>query len=92
MDRFPATTDLMVGADGLIYIERVAVLEGRPMRGPEWLVFSPAGELVARLDAPGRFPSFDVLAFGDGALVARARDEETGLQEVRVYRFSKSEY
>ena len=91
MDRFPATTDLMVGADGLIYIERVAVLEGRPMRGPEWLVFSPAGELVARLDAPGRFPSFDVLAFGDGALVARARDEETGLQEVRVYRFSKSE-
>ena len=91
IDRFPATTDLRVGADGLIYVERVVVREGRPMRGLEWLVFSPAGELMGRLDVPGRFPSFNVLAFGDGTLVARARDEETGVQEVRVYRFSKSE-
>ena len=91
IDRFPATTDLHVGSDGLIYVERVAVREGRPMRGLEWLVFSPAGELMGRLDVPGRFPSFRVLAFGDGALVARARDEETGVQGVRVYRFSKSE-
>lgn len=91
IDRFPATTDLRVGADGLIYVERVAVREGRLMRGPEWLVFSPAGELMGRLDVPGRFPSFRVLAFGDGALVARARDEKTRVQEVRVYRFSKSE-
>ena len=46
---------------------------------------------MGRLDVPGRFPSFRVLAFGDGVLVARARDEETGVQGVRVYRFSKSE-
>ena len=91
IDRFSATTDLHVGADGLIYVEKVAVREGRPMRGLEWLVFSPEGELMGRLEVPGRFPSFNVLAFGDGALVARARDEETGVQEVRVYRFSKSE-
>lgn len=90
LERFPAATDLGVGADGLIYLERVVVHEGRPRRGLEWLVFSPAGELVARLDVPERLASMAVLAFGDGALVARARDAETGLQEVRVYRFSKS--
>lgn len=91
LERFPAATDLGVGADGLIYLERVVVHEGRPRRGLEWLVFSPAGGLVARLDVPERLASMAVLAFGDGALVARARDAETGLQEVRVYRFSKSD-
>lgn len=89
-DRFPAAVSLMVGADGLIYIEKVAVLEGRPVRDAEWLVFSPAGELMARLDVGGRFPSFDVLAFGDGALVATVWDEDTSLTHVNVYRFRKS--
>ncbi len=91
LERFPAATDLGIGADGLIYIERVVVHEGRPRRGLEWLVVSPAGELVASLDVPERLASMAVLAFGDGTLVARTRDEETGLQEVRVYRFSKSD-
>ena len=59
--------------------------------GPEWLVFGPAGELLARLDVPGRFPSTEVLAFGDGAVVARTRNEETGVQEIRVYAIRKSE-
>lgn len=89
-DRFPAAAGLTAGADGLVYVEKYAVLEGRPVRDSEWLVFSPAGELVARLDVPGRFPSFRVLAFGDGALVATAWQEDTGLRHVVVYRFSKS--
>lgn len=89
LERFPAALQLMVGADGLIYVERLVLVDGRPVRDEEWLVFSPAGELVARLDIGGRFPSFSVLAFGDGALVAVAEDEDTGLQRVEVYSFGK---
>lgn len=87
VDRVPAAPGLKLGTDGLIYVERGILVDGRPVRGGEWLVFSPAGELVARLGVPGRFPSFSVLAFGDGALAAWTTNEETGLQKVGVYRF-----
>lgn len=89
-DRFPSTASLMIGTDGLIYVQRVSVRENRPLRGPEWLVFSRAGELVARLDIPGRWPAIEVLAFGDGTVVVRTRDEETGVQEIRVHAITKS--
>lgn len=87
VDRFPAAPGLKVGTDGLIYVERAFLLDGRPVRGLEWLVFTPAGELVARLDVPGRFPGFNIMAFGDGSLVAATRPAETGLRTVQVYRF-----
>lgn len=89
-DRYPAARGITIGADGLIYVEPVTVLEGRLVRGLEWLVFSPAGDLVARLEVGRGFPSFNVLAFGDGALVAVVENEETGLNHVEVYRFSKT--
>ena len=89
VERFPAAPGLKVGTDGLIYVERAFLLDGRPARGLEWLVFTPAGELVARLDVPGRFPDFLVMAFGDGSLVAKTRPAETGLSTVQVYRFRK---
>ncbi len=89
--RFPSAASLKIGTDGFVYVQRWTVREGRPLRGPEWLVFGPAGELLARLDVPGRFPSTEVLAFGDGAVVARTRNEETGVQEIRVYAIRKSE-
>lgn len=87
VERFPAAPGLKVGTDGLIYVERAFLLDGRPVRGLEWLVFTPGGELVARLDVPGKFPDFRVMAFGDGSLVARTRPAETGLSTVQVYRF-----
>ena len=89
-DRFPAAVGLMVGADGLVYVQTVSVLEDRPVRGVEWLVFGPAGELMARLDVGGRTPSFDVLAFGYGTLVATASNEDTGLIHVEVYRVQET--
>lgn len=89
-ERFPATASLKVGTDGLIYVQTVSLQGTSPLRGPEWLVFSPAGELVARLDIPGRWPGTAVLAFGDGAVVVKTRNDEAGVQEVRVYGISKS--
>lgn len=91
VDRFSAAMDLKLGTDGLIYVERVTVLDGRPALGAEWLVFSPAGALVAHLAVPGGFPSFHVLAFGDGALVATAWNEDIGLRHVAVYNFRKTD-
>lgn len=86
--RFPSAASLRIGTDGFVYVQRWTVREGRVLRGPEWLVFGPAGELLARLDVPG--PS-TVLAFGDGAVVVRTRNEETRVQEIRVYEIRKSE-
>ncbi len=89
VDRFPAAPGLKVGTDGLIYVESAFLLDGRPVRGLEWLVFTPAGELVARLHVPEKYPGFQVMAFGDGSLVAATRPAETGLRTVQVYRFRK---
>lgn len=86
--RFPSAASLRIGTDGFVYVQRWTVREGRVLRGPEWLVFGQAGELLARLDVPG--PS-TVLAFGDGAVVVRTRNEETRVQEIRVYEIRKSE-
>ena len=55
--------------------------------GPEWLVFSPAGELVARFELP--MERWAVSAFGHGSLVAMGINAETGLQEIRVYDIRK---
>lgn len=70
------------GTDGLIYVQRWAVRDGAPYPGPEWLVFSPEGELVARLDLP---LGWRVLAFGNRAAVVGVASDETGLGEVHVY-------
>lgn len=58
-----------------------------PVMGPEWLVFSPAGELVARFELP--MERWAVSAFGVGSLVAMGINAETGLQEIRVYDIRK---
>ena len=80
-EHLPVVAELMAGTDGLVYVQRWAVRDDRPVRGPEWLVFSSAGELVARLEVPS---AWRVLAFGDRALVAVVYvDGDFG--EVRVY-------
>ena len=76
VERFPAATSLQVGTDGLIYVQRHRVDDGRLGYDPEWLVFDRAGELLARLHIPA---NRWVMAIGDGFLVAGA-----GL-EARVY-------
>ena len=85
LERFPAARRLLVGTSGLVHVQRVVWRGGRPHIGPEWLVFSPAGELVARLDIP---PRLDVLAFGPGSLVVKARSE-AGVVEIRVHMLKK---
>lgn len=88
---FPSAASLKIGTDGFVYVQRWTVRESRPVRGPEWLVFGPSGELLARLNVPGSWPTTEVLAFGDGAVAVRTRNEETGVQEIRVYAIRKSE-
>ena len=81
-ERFPAASELQLGADGLLYIERWTVLDHRgPMRGPEWLVFSQTGELVARLDIP---LGWRVLEFGHDKVLAVVNDDG-GPHEVRIH-------
>lgn len=83
-ERFPAAADLKAGTDGTIYVQRWTLQgAGSPVRGPEWLVFSQEGDLVARLNVPG---NLRVLAFGNNALLAVANAGNTPFRnEVRVY-------
>ena len=81
LQRFPAASSLFVGADGLLYVQLWTLRDGRPAHGPRWLVFDPAGELVARFEMPR---SLTVLAFGPASVLATATNE-AGVQEVRLY-------
>ena len=60
---------------------------GRLTRGPEWLVFDPAGELVARMEIPR---NLTVLAFGAASVLATAANE-AGRREVGLYGLNKSQ-
>ena len=84
-ERFPAARRLVIGADGLLYVQRVVWDDAQPRAGPEWLVFTPAGGLVARLDIAR---NLEVLAFGPGSVVVRGVNA-VGAQEVRVYELTR---
>ena len=86
LERFPAASRLVIGADGLVYVQRWTVRNGRPVRGPEWLVFNPSGELVGRLEIP---PFLQVTAFGDGTVLA-SRTYAPDVSDIRVYRVTRS--
>ena len=81
IERFPAASALVAGSDGRIYIQRFSVQNGRPVRGPEWLVFSPAGDLLGRLDIPR---GLRVLAFGTNTALVKGTGEG-GVDEVRLH-------
>ena len=81
-ERHPAARSLEIGTDGLIYLQEPILRDGYLVGSPEWLVFSPAGQLLARLDVPGHQ---HVLAFGDGVVVTTAENEASGAYEVRYY-------
>ena len=83
--RFPAASRVLAGSDGTIYVQRRTVRDDRVVPDLEWLVFSPAGELLARLEVP---PNLEVLAFGPGSVVAKAQDE-AGVAEIRVHTLKK---
>lgn len=84
-ERFPAAAELLLGADGLLYVRRWEVMDGKyPVRGSEWLVFTKAGDLVARLDMSPHWPSARVLAFDHEAVLVRVSgDDRPG--EVRIH-------
>lgn len=85
----PAAAFVRIGLDGLIYVQLWTVLDGRSVPGPEWLVFTPKGELAARLQVPVEWSW--VYAFGEESLVAVGTNEATGLREVRVYGIRRGE-
>ena len=81
MERFPAASALVAGSDGRIYVQRWSVQRGYPVRGPEWLVFSPAGELLGRLEIPR---GLRVLAFGTNTALVKGTNDD-GVDEVRLH-------
>lgn len=83
--RFPAAKRLLVGTNDLVHVQRIAWRDGQPRSGPDWLVFSRTGDLVARAEIPSHL---EVMAFGPGSVVTRARDEH-GVVEIRVYAVRK---
>lgn len=86
MERHSAAAKVAIGSDGLVYVQRWTLRESPPIipvMGPEWLVFTPAGELAARFELP--MEGWAVSAFGDGSLVAAGTNTETSLREVRIY-------
>ena len=58
-----------------------AVQGGYPVRGPEWLVFNPAGDLLGRVTIPR---DLRVLAFGVNSALVLGTNEE-GVDEVRLH-------
>ena len=90
MERHSAAAKVAIGSDGLVYVQLWTLRERAPIipeMGPEWLVFSPAGELVARFELS--LDGWSASAFGDGSLVATGTNPETGLREIRVYEIVK---
>lgn len=81
LERFPAASALVAGSDGRIHVQRFSVQNGHPVRGPEWLVFSPAGDLLGRLVIPRRLR---VLAFGANTALVQGTNDE-GVDEVRLH-------
>ena len=81
IERYPAASALLAGTDGRMYVQRRSVQGGRPVRGPEWLVFGPAGDLLGRVHIPR---SLRVLAFGAGRVLVQGTSEE-GVDEVRLH-------
>ena len=82
-ERIPAAVDVKAGTDGRIYVQRTVPGSGSTLGGPEWLVFSQDGELVARLNVP---TSLRVLAFGNSAVLAVASaGTASSRDEIRVY-------
>ncbi len=85
-ERYPAARSLEIGTDGLIYVQGLILRDGQLVGSPEWLVFCPDGELLARLDVPD---SQQALAFGDGVVVTTGENEVSGANEVRYYELNK---
>lgn len=78
----PAARRLLVGTNGLIHVQQTSWADGRLLNGPQWLVFSPSGDLVARIEIPRHL---DVMAFGPDLVVARTRDDD-GVEEIRIHK------
>lgn len=84
-ERFPAAAELQLGADGLLYVRRWEVIDGRyPNLGLEWLVFTQAGDLVARLDMLPHWWSAQILEFGHEEVLVVVSDDGAP-HEVRVH-------
>ena len=84
-ERFPAAAELQLGADGLLYVRRWEVIDGRyPYLGLEWLVFTQAGELVARLDMLPHWWSAQILEFGHEEVLVVVSDDGAP-HEVRIH-------
>lgn len=81
LKRFPAASALVAGSDGRIYVQRYSLQRGYPVRGPEWLVFSPAGDLFGRVVIPR---GLRVLAFGTNTVLVTG-SSDAGVDEVRLH-------
>ena len=80
--QLPAARRLLVGTNGLLHVQLMAWADSRPRIGPQWLVFSPSGELVASIEIPRHL---DVMAFGRALVVTKTRDDD-GVHEIRVHK------
>lgn len=86
LDRFPAASTLRAGTDGRVYVQLWSVQSGHPVRGPQWLVFAPSGDLLGRVTVPR---GLRVLAFGTNMVLVKGTNDG-GVDEVRLHALQSS--
>lgn len=79
----PAFARMTADSEGALWVEAPRVLESDPGQAD---VFDGEGRLLGRVPLPG---SFRITEIGTDYVLGVARDEDTGLEQVRLYRLDR---
>lgn len=82
-DLKPAFARMTLDSDGALWVEAPRVLESDPGQAD---VFDVDGRLLGRIPLPG---SFRITEIGTDYVLGVSKDEDTGLEQVRLYRLDR---
>lgn len=80
----PAFARMTADSEGALWVEAPRVLEGDPGHAD---VFDAQGRLLGRIPLPG---SFRITEIGADYVLGVAKDADTGLEQVRMYRLQRT--